>query len=348
MSGTRIQHELQTSGPLLDENGNLCQVGWSRQPLLDCNLERANFYRLRPLQRFRVKRWDYYGVTTPSFYFSTTLAHVGYIGQAFAYFVDFESGEHTERTVTIPFGSGVLLPRNSTEGESSYRKGSLSMQFTVQSEDRQLTLAWPNFAGKGLAANLHMKLPSDHESMVIVIPFTRNRFYYNRKINCIPVEGWVEFGGKRYGISSQYSLGNLDWGRGMWPYNSFWVWASASGFLPDGRTIGINLGFGFGDTSNATENAFILDGKVHKLGEIHFEYDSSDFKRPWKLSSQDGRLQLTFEPFIERVAQTNLLLLTSKVYQMFGRYSGKVVTDEGEAVNLEGLIGWAEEHQAKW
>jgi hypothetical protein len=348
MSEIPSQHELHTSGPLLDGCGILHRIGWSRQHLLDCNLEQANFYRIRPLQRFRIKKWDYYGVTTPSFYFSATLAHLGYAGQAFAYFVDFTSGEHTEETITIPFGSGMHLPRNSTEGESLYQTDSLSIRFAVQSEERQLDVDWPNFAGKGLAGNLQMHLPSNHESMVIVIPFTQNRFYYNRKVNCIPVDGWVKFGDERFEISSKDSLANLDWGRGMWPYKSFWVWASASGFLPDGRTLGLNLGFGFGDTSNATENAIILNGRVHKLGEVHFDYDSTDFKRPWKLGARDDRLKLTFEPFIERVAQTNLLLITSEVHQMFGRYSGKVVTDEGEMIEVDGLIGWAEEHRARW
>jgi hypothetical protein len=110
----------------------------------------------------------------------------------------------------------------------------------------------------------------------------------------------------------------------------------------------LNLGFGFGDTSKATENAIILNGRVHKLGEVYFDYDPADFMRPWKLNTPDDRLQCTFEPFIERVAQTNLLLITSKVHQMFGRYSGKVVTDEGEVIKVEGLIGWAEEHHARW
>jgi hypothetical protein len=61
------QHELTTPSPLLTPRGRLAQVGWARQPLLDCNLEAVRFYPplLRPLQRFRVKRWDYYGVTTP-------------------------------------------------------------------------------------------------------------------------------------------------------------------------------------------------------------------------------------------------------------------------------------------
>ncbi len=57
-----MQTELTQAGPLLQPNGQLAQVGWARQPILDCNLEAARFYALTPLQRFRIKRWDYYAV----------------------------------------------------------------------------------------------------------------------------------------------------------------------------------------------------------------------------------------------------------------------------------------------
>lgn len=33
---------------------------------------------------------------------------------------------------------------------------------------------------------------------------------------------------------------------------------------------------------------------------------------------------------------------------MFGRYSGKAVTDRGEEIQIDGLIGFAEEHYARW
>ena len=55
-----MQTELTHPSPLLDAHGRPAQVGWSRQPLLDANLENARFYALRPLQRFRLKRWEYY------------------------------------------------------------------------------------------------------------------------------------------------------------------------------------------------------------------------------------------------------------------------------------------------
>jgi hypothetical protein len=324
------------------------QVGWSRQPLLDCNLENVRFYPFGPLQRFRIKRWDYYGITTPKGYFSATLAHLGYAGQAFVYCVDFATKEYHEETLTIPLGHGINLPRNSTEGDSAFDNGEVRLSFQVDPEARRLAVRWPGFGGGSLEGAVSLQLPATHESMNVVIPIGQKRFYYNRKVNCLPAVGWIERDGERETLRPEESLANVDWGRGVWEYRSFWVWASASGFLPDGRTVGLNMGYGFGDTSAATENALILDGRVHKLAQIDFSYEPQDFMCPWRMVTTDGRLKLEFTPFLERTARTNLLLIYSKVHQMFGHYSGTVKTDDGETIHLDGLIGFAEEHHARW
>ena len=81
---------------------------------------------------------------------------------------------------------------------------------------------------------------------------------------------------------------------------------------------------------------------------IDFTFDPQDYKKPWKMVSPDGRLDLVFTPFFERVAKTNAVILKSEVHQMFGRYNGWVVSDEGEKMEVKDLIGWAEEHYAKW
>jgi hypothetical protein len=342
------QIELARLAPLLKSDGTLAQVGWSRQPLLDCNLEDARFYSLRSLQRLRIKRWDYYGLTTPDHFFSATLADLGYAGQAFIYLIDFATGEYHEATLTLPFSRGIALPRNSTEGDSLFDNGKVRLAFRHEADARHISVVWPQFAGNDLTADVTLRLKPDHESMTIVIPIGQKRFYYNRKINCLPAAGYLTWGDQRFDFQPHTALGNLDWGRGVWEYRSFWVWASASGFLTDGRTVGLNLGFGFGDTSKATENALILDGRIHKLGQVDFQYSSQNFKQPWKMSSPDGRLQLEFTPFVERVAKTNLLLIASEVHQMFGRYRGTVRADGGEEIHLDDVIGWAEEHHARW
>lgn len=342
------QKMLLGPGDLLDANGNLTQAGWATKQILDCNLEKCHFYKLKLFQNLRIKIWDYYAVTTPTHFFSFTLSDIGYLGMVFAYVINFQTGEYKEETISVPFASGVQLPRNSTTGISEFTKGDLRLVFDAKESERTILVRWPRFGGSTLNAELVFACPPEHESLNIVIPIRGKRFYYNRKINSMPVSGWVEYMGKNFEMQPDLCLGNLDWGRGVWEYDSFWVWASASGFLSDRRRFGLNLGFGFGDTSAATENCFLLEGKIHKLGEVKFTYDKLNFKSPWKMSAPDGRLDLEFTPFFERVAKTDALVLRSEVHQLFGRYNGYVVTDEGKKLEVKDLIGWAEEHNARW
>ncbi|MBN2046469.1 MAG: DUF2804 domain-containing protein, partial [Anaerolineaceae bacterium] len=213
---------------------------------------------------------------------------------------------------------------------------------------RRLVCEWPGFGESGLFADVMLSLPRAHESMNIVIPIEGNRFYFNRKINNMPVEGAARYGNETFALHPNCCLASLDWGRGVWAYQSHWVWASSSGMLGDGRRIGLNLGYGFGDNSKATENAVIIDGVVHKLGEVKFEFDSNDYNAPWTMRSDDGRLDLTLTPFKERVAKTDLKVLRSEVHQMFGRYDGTFRADDGEEIEIRQLVGFAEEHFAKW
>ena len=346
-----MQTEITQSSALLDRKGITSQVGWSRQPMLDCNLENAVFYPLllRPFQRFRIKRWDYYAIFTPQRFFSATIADLGYAGNIFVYTLDYETKELHEEGLVIPLANGIQLPRNSQEGESSYSGKGVHIKFLTQTASRQLYVDWPAFHnGRGIHAKINLGCPPDHESMTIVIPIEGRRFYYNRKINCLPAEGEIRYGAVCEKIDAHNSLGSLDWGRGVWAYKSFWNWASASGFLPNGHTVGLNLGCGFGDLSAATENCLILDGRLQKLEQVAFKYDPGDYSKPWRFTDSEGRLDLDFVPFMERIAQTDLTLIFSEVHQMFGRYSGRVVTDEGQVVQIENLIGFAEEHQARW
>ena len=344
-----MQTELTQPGPLLQPDGRLAQVGWARQPILDCNLEAARFYALRPLQHFRVKRWDYYAIFTPKRFFSATIADLGYAGNIFVYTLDFKTGDLHEEGLVIPLGKGITLPRNSDEGNSHYEDKRVKLDFSLLPDKRHLSVSWPDFHdGRGIEAEIDLSTPPGYESMVIVIPIGEKRFYYNRKVNCLPASGSLRYGDLQEELKPNESLGSLDWGRGVWEYQSFWNWASASGFLPNGATFGLNMGMGFGDLSAATENAFILNNRIHKLDKVKFDYVSGDYMQPWRFTDDQGRLDLTFTPFKDRLAQTNLGIITSEVHQMFGRYNGQVTTDEGVVIPVNDLIGFAEEHQAKW
>jgi hypothetical protein len=321
-----MQTELTQAGPLLQPNGQLSQVGWSRQPLLDCNLESARFYTLRPLQRFRIKRWDYYAVFTPRRFFSATIADLGYAGNIFVYTLDFETGDLHEEGLVIPLGTGIELPRNSTEGEGHFENKRVRLRFSLGTDHRHLSVSWPDFHdGRGIEAKIDLAMPPGYESMNIVIPIGKKRFYYNRKVNCLPASGTLRYGDLHEELKLNESLGSLD-----------------------GSTLGLNMGLGFGDLSAATENAFILDNRIHKLDQVKFDYVSGDYMQPWHFTDNQGLLDLIFTPFKDRLAKTNLGIITSEVHQMFGRYDGHVTTEEGDVILVNDLIGFAEEHHARW
>lgn len=344
-----MQTELTHPGPLLLPGGKLAHTGWSRHPLLDCNLEEAHFYAVRALQRFRIKRWDYYAVFSPRRFFSATIADLGYAGNLFVYTLDFETGDLHEEGVVIPLGKGIELARNSTTGDSSFDDGKVKIAFRLQPGKRCLSVSWPAFhAGRGIWAEIDLVELPEYESMNITIPIGAQRFYFNRKINCMPASGFIQYGDMKEALAPGHCLGSLDWGRGVWEYRSFWNWASASGFLPDGRSIGLNLGQGFGDLSKAGENAVILDNRIYKLEQVKFDYVPGDYMHPWKFTDAEGYLDMVFTPFKDRLAQTNLGVIQSKVHQMFGRYNGSFTNREGLRTEIRDLLGFAEEHHARW
>ena len=344
-----MQNEITQPGTLLDKQGHLSQVGWSRKPLLDCNLENANFYTFHALQRFRIKRWDYYAVFTPRRFFSATIADLGYAGNIFVYTLDFLTGELHEEGLVIPLGKGIELERNPETGEACFSNEKASLNFTVNGGERHIDVRWPAFdRGRGIQAEVFLSTLPRHESMNIIIPIGSKRFYDNTKINCMPARGFIQYGDVREELRPDTCVGSLDWGRGVWEYRSFWNWASASGFLTNGQTIGLNLGQGFGDLSQATENAVIVNGRVHKLGVVRFHYKSGEYMKPWHFTDDEGRLDLVFTPFKDRTARTNLGIIFSEVHQMFGLYNGRVILDDGSPLEIHDLIGFAEEHQARW
>jgi hypothetical protein len=340
--------EIKDFQKLLNDDGSLTAIGWARFPYLEPNAESIRIYPIKSLQNLRLKRWQYYAITTPTNFFSFTISHVGYLGLVFAYVVDFEKRTYHEETINTPFGAGVELPKDSSGGVAHYEKGDLKVLFKTETDNiRYIDVNWPKFGGIGLKANLKIVIPKNQESVVNVFPFEKNRFFYTRKVNCMEATGVIEYD-KSYNINPENAFGSLDWGFGVWPYKSAWIWGSFSTRLHDGSTLGINLGDKIGNDPRVTDNAVILNGKIYKLGKVKFEYDPEHLEKEWRIKSSDNKLKLTFKPFMVRLARTNLVLLKSVLYQIFGTYSGSFTRDNGEKIEINNVIGWIEEHNARW
>ena len=142
------------------------------------------------------------------------------------------------------------------------------------------------------------------ESIVMCTPFHKKaHFYYNQKINCMRASGTVVVRGRHYEFEPDTAFAVLDWGRGVWTYKNTWYWGSASGEA-EGVPFGFNIGYGFGDTSAATENALFYDGRLHKLSRVSFNIPRRagkfDYMSPWSFTSDDNRFEMDFRPVLDR------------------------------------------------
>ena len=336
------EKELTQPVDLCLPNGRLnpLAVGWSRQPLQNCQLYG------HPLRK---KRWNYWCITSPTHLFSVTLSNVDYAGLPFVYFLDFETGEFIEKTIITPLGKGIVLGDRVPDDASYAGKGcQISMLSGIGGVRMLVEIA--DFGGKKLQAEFQIAEPENHESLNVVVPWSEKLFQFTAKNNTLPTEGKVILDGNQIVFDLQNSFATLDFGRGVWPYKGFWNWASFSTRLSDERTLGVNFGAGWTDNTGSTENALCMDGRLIKLSEdVIFTYSTQDFKAPWKIqTAETKRVDLTFTPFFERIAKTDMAIIRSEVHQMIGHFDGVIIGEGDEEVQVHQAVGWAEDHHARW
>ncbi|MFE3291320.1 DUF2804 domain-containing protein [Rhodococcus sp. NPDC059234] len=339
-----MQREL-TPGDLLDGRGRLAEAGWARSEVRRYDRDAVAASRLR------IKEWDYYCVLTPEYGLALTVADNGYMGLLGVSWLDLTGRTEVTENVMLPFPMGRMgLPAGADAGDVLASHKDLRIEYRHVDGGRVLSVDHPGFdGGRGLSGELRLDRPPT-DRMVVATPFTGapKAFYYNQKINCLPATGEITVGGRAFAFDPATAFGVFDWGRGVWTYDNTWYWGSASG-LVDGRPFGFNIGHGFGDTSAATENMLFVDGCGHKLDEVTFHlpadtYDGAD----WTFTSNDGRFEMTFAPVLDRAASTDLKVLASIQHQVFGRFTGHVVLDDGSRLEVRDLLGFAEKVRNRW
>lgn len=330
-------HEVTRQQKLLDAKGNIAEPGWSRKQL---QIYERNAIRA---PKFRIKEWDYYLVLNKDFAVAFTVSDDGYVGLQSVSLLDFtKPWEHTE-TILDMFPMGKLhLPENSSSGDTKYDSKRLKLHFLKEKNARRIVCEFKQFDGdKDFSCDIKLQQP-DMDTMVIATPWDKpHAFYYNQKINCMRAEGVVNYDGRRYEFHPETDFGTLDWGRGVWTYDNTWNWGSGNCDI-GGIPFGFNIGYGFGNTSAATENVLFYDGKAHKLDDVTFHIPEDDYCKPWTFSSSDGRFEMDFVPVIDRSAKLDFKVIVTDQHQVFGKMSGRAILDDGTPIEVRDMMCFAE------
>ena len=353
----RTNHEITETHDLLDEHGHLIEPGYTKGLFMkyDRNRIKAN-----PL---RIKEWDYYLVSTHDFAVALTVADNSYMGLDSISLLDFRiPWEHTNSPMQFLTRGKKHLPATSLSGDVKSAGKKYSIVFQHCGSYKILRFHMDDFCdGKRIEGEIRLDRP-DQESMIISTPYAEDplAFYYNQKLNCQKAGGTVRFGDRVYDFNREDAYGVLDWGRGVWTRENVWYWGSASGCV-GGKDFGWNIGYGFGDTSAASENMLFYDGKAHKLSDVTFHIPNDDnpdcgphrmdgveFMKDWTFSSDDGRFEMHFTPVLDRKSCTDVGVICSDQHQVFGYFDGQAVLDDGTVIEVKDFPGFAEKVYNKW
>jgi hypothetical protein len=191
--------------------------------------------------------------------------------------------------------------------------------------------------------------PSQAESLVTNMPWRteKNAFILSRRSPWYITEGVMQFGTAEIVFTKGNAWGILDWNRGSRPRSDVRYWASACG-MSGSRQAGFSVGYGSADGSAGTENAFFVDGKLHKLDQVTFHISPSKWLEPWRFTGNDNRLEMTFTPHQERVERRQLGFHLLSRRQLCGAFSGSVILDDGTKLEFRNITGIAERRKTRF
>lgn len=334
-----VEREITAPVDLCDVRGRLCPaaVGFARRPLI-----RANLSGHWP----RKKRWNFWSWIGPDCVFSVTLADIDWASFCAVTLTDFRDGA---QWAAASYGrAGRVALGEDVEASVVCAGGGIEYANRIAGTDLAVRVRARARGGIEIGADIVVHRAPGEESLNVVVPWSETRFQCNSKHAALPCTGEVRAGERRYALDPRTCFGVQDWGRGVWPYRSFWNWGVATGYAGAMR-LGVNLGAKWTTGTGSNENAILCDGRLTKLMEdLRWDYDPAAWRTPWRVVAEhSGALDLTLEPVVAHTPRLNLGVVATGGVCAFGRWRGRVRVD-GREIAVDGLLGWAEEFSHRW
>lgn len=336
-----MKQSLQAAPPRLVGDDGVPAFGSFLGAIADASFGRlGGAYQRTFLERKLVeKRWQYLHVATPGMMLSAAIVDTGYLASGFC--AVFDRGARRllidENEVLPPLC--VSIGDEPGAGLSARLVGPGVNARIEHSAGRVLFSARWGRASVELSLDARKAPPA--LSAVARLP-EPGRFDFTQKRVGLPAEGEVRAGNATFLVQGE--LAGLDYTHGYLSRETAWRWAFASG-RAGGRAVGLNLSEGF---LGAAENAVWVDGAPCPAGPVRFVFDAAAPLSPWRIASDDGGVELTFQPEGLRAQAIDLKLVMSRYAQPFGAFSGHVTSAAGERVAIDALPGVTEDHAARW
>ena len=216
---------------------------------------------------------------------SSVYSDIDVLGLADVYWADLSTGTSGGRAiVTAPDGT-IALPDIPASAPLIIDHEGFLLSITDDAAGTCLRATWTEDDGRAGRVNVTVDLPTDHESVNVVIPWSDAEFNFTSKHQARPARGELVVGDQRWEIGGAAgdAWGVLDVGRGRWPHDIRWNWGGGAGRV-GAHVVGLQFGAKWTEGTGYTENGIIVDGHLSKLGnELRWEYDWDVPTRPWRV-----------------------------------------------------------------
>jgi len=339
------QKEITEPVLILDDMGNPLNFGWARSPFFSYDSS------LLTAPRRLVSESDRYIFFSSTHLIITEVLDDGYLGYVGMSVVSLRDKKRSTQYWTIPFPLGCFgLPENSDEGQVKLDAKKYYLNFAAMEGGIRIVKVDIRRFGhhQSVRGQLVFTPPPGAESLVTNMPWREKKqaFRCSRRSPCYIVEGVILFGAQELIFTRGNSWGIYEWNRGVRPRKDVRFWAAANGRSGD-RQAGFSVGYDSADSTLGTENAFFLDGVIHKLDQVTFQISPSNWLLPWRFTSNDNRLEMTFTPHQERIEKRQMFFNYLTRRQVFGFFSGKVILDDGSDFHFQSLTGFAERRRTQ-
>ncbi|BAJ03322.1 DUF2804 domain-containing protein [Shewanella violacea] len=335
---------------LMDSQGKPI-FGYFDGPVTDLALERFAYFNEmdKPAsslnKHFHFKQFQFVSLVTPRYIIGVAIADIRYIGSAFCYLYDISKNQITETSWLKPLGMGYRMEPSPMSGCAKISSAKGTIEFNLREGVWHLAITT-----QSIEAKLELESPPLSLPISLCTPTGYSGWTYTQKHNGLKPKGTLTINAEPQPLNK--ALAGYDFSAGYMRRETSWRWASINAHTQDG-TIGLNLAAGVNETG-ACENVFWINGERHLLGPVRFEFsreNGNPVSKPvasWRIYSDNGQIDLTFQPRNCRSEKLNLWLLKSNFRQYVGHYSGQIIDNLGNKHTLHKVLGLTEDHFALW
>ncbi|MGZ5966883.1 MAG: DUF2804 domain-containing protein [Polyangiales bacterium] len=302
----------------------------------------------RLLRRLRLKEWVGFGLTHPDWYAAFIIQDAKYLVSSAVYVYDRRRGKMYEYSAARPGTFFLDLPDHLLEGRCRWSTRGYALTFDF-SESRGAHRVTFDLAGSrstpAIAGTLSLDATRASAPLVVSARLATGDPIYTHKA-IFPVEGALRIGADDVRFDPARDLAILDEHKSFFPYRTAWRWGTFAFHMPEGL-VGANFADHRMAPGEPEESCVWTSGACEPLDGVRFEASETDEAAPWRVTSSDGRLDVTFRPEARKKERQRFGVVDLDYFQSCGRFTG-TLRGGGRQYAIDEVYGVCERMRARF